>query len=227
MATVSNISQIKQYDPTAKAAVGSDVTSTKDLTQNFLKMLTAQLKNQDPMNPTDSASMTTQLAQLNMVDGINQMKSTMTSLLSQIQSSDFMNFSSSVGKYAMAASKSMSFDGQTPINLGAQLTDDVGSVTATITDSQGNVVTKEVLGAHSAGMVDFSWDGTDSNGQSVAAGKYNIELSAANTDGTVQTPASYVSSIVAAIGKDAKNNVLLTLADGRAIAPTDVAQWIA
>jgi flagellar basal-body rod modification protein FlgD len=227
MATVSNISQIKQYDPTAKAAVGSDVTSTKDLTQNFLKMLTAQLKNQDPMNPTDSASMTTQLAQLNMVDGINQMKSTMTSLLSQIQSSDFMNFSSSVGKYAMAASKSMSFDGQTPINLGAQLTDDVSSVTATITDSQGNVVAKEVLGAHSAGMVDFSWDGTDSNGQSVAAGKYNIALSAANTDGTVQTPASYVSSIVAAIGKDAKNNVLLTLADGRAIAPTDVAQWIA
>ena len=227
MATVSNISQIKQYDPTAKAVVGSDVTSTKDLTQNFLKMLTAQLKNQDPMNPTDSASMTTQLAQLNMVDGINQMKSTMTSLLSQIQSSDFMNFSSSVGKYAMAASKSMSFDGQTPINLGAQLTDDVSSVTATITDSQGNVVAKEVLGAHSAGMVDFSWDGTDSNGKSVAAGKYNIALSAANTDGTVQTPASYVSSIVAAIGKDAKNNVLLTLADGRAIAPTDVAQWIA
>lgn len=227
MATVSNISQIKQYDPTAKAAVGSDVTSTKDLTQNFLKMLTAQLKNQDPMNPTDSASMTTQLAQLNMVDGINQMKSTMTSLLSQIQSSDFMNFSSSVGKYAMAASKSMSFDGQTPINLGAQLTDDVSSVTATITDSQGNVVAKEVLGAHSAGMVDFSWDGTDSDGKPVAAGTYSIALSAANTDGTVQTPASYVSSIVAAIGKDAKNNVLLTLADGRAIAPTDVAQWIA
>jgi flagellar basal-body rod modification protein FlgD len=190
-------------------------------------MLTAQLKNQDPMNPTDSASMTTQLAQLNMVDGINQMKSTMTSLLSQIQSSDFMNFSSSVGKYAMAASKSMSFDGQTPINLGAQLADDVSSVTATITDSRGNVVAKEVLGAHSAGMVDFSWDGTDSNGQSVAAGKYNIALSAVNTDGTLQTPASYVSSIVAAIGKDAKNNVLLTLADGRAIAPTDVAQWIA
>ncbi len=228
MATVSNLSLIKQYDPlAAKTAATSDPTSTKDMTQNFLKMLTAQLQNQDPMNPTDTASMTTQLAQLNMVDGINQMKSTMTSLLSQIQSSDFMNYSSSVGKYAMAASKSLSFDGQTPINLGAQLANDVSSVLATISDEQGNVVAKEILGAHSAGMVNFSWDGTDSNGEPVAAGKYNIALSALSAEGSTLTPESYVASMVAAIGKDSNKNPLLTLADGRAVPPSDIAQWIA
>ena len=227
MATVSNLSQIKQYDPTATTTAASDPTSTKDMTQNFLKMLTAQLQNQDPMNPTDTASMTTQLAQLNMVDGINQMKSTMTSLLTQIQSSDFMNYSSSVGKFAMAAGSTLSFDGQTPVNLGAQLTSDVSSITATVTDSQGNKVAQETLGAHAAGMVDFSWDGTDSNGNTVAAGNYNIALTAANADGSAQTPASFIASMVAAIGKDANKNALLTLADGRSIAPTDVAQWIA
>ena len=227
MATVSNLSQIKQYDPSAKTTAASDPTSTKDMTQNFLKMLTAQLQNQDPMNQTDTASMTTQLAQLNMVDGINQMKSTMTSLLSQIQSSDFMNYSSSVGKFAMAAGKTLSFDGQTPVNLGAQLTSDVNSITATVTDAQGNKVAQETLGAHAAGMVDFSWDGTDSSGKTLAAGQYNIALSAVNTDGSAQTPTSYIASMVAAIGKDANKNALLTLADGRSIAPTDVAQWIA
>ncbi|QWE19328.1 flagellar hook assembly protein FlgD [Polynucleobacter corsicus] len=228
MATVSNLSQIKQYDPLATAAkAGNDVTSTKDMTQNFLKMLTTQLRNQDPMNPTDTASMTTQLAQLNMVDSINQMKGTMTSLLSQIQSSDFMNYSSSVGKYAMAASKSLSFDGKTPMNLGAQLVNDVSSVLATISDDKGNVIAKEILGAHSTGMVNFSWDGTDSDGKPVAAGKYSIALSALSTEGGTFTPDSFVASMVAAIGKDSNKNPLLTLADGRAVAPSDIAQWIA
>jgi flagellar basal-body rod modification protein FlgD len=228
MATVSNVDLIKKYDPTAaKAAAGNDVTSTKDLTQNFLKMLTAQLRNQDPMNPTDSASMTTQLAQLNMVDGINQMKSTMTSLLTQIQSSDFMSYATSVGKNAMAPAKTLNFDGQTPINLGAQLSGDVLSILATITDAQGNVVAKETLGAKSAGLADFSWDGTDSNGNPLAAGVYSISLSAVGVEGEITTPASYVASMVAAIGKDSNKNTLLTLADGRSVAPSDVAQWIA
>jgi len=228
MATVSNVDLIKKYDPTAaKAAVGNDVTSTKDLTQNFMKMLTAQLRNQDPMNPTDSASMTTQLAQLNMVDGINQMKSTMTSLLTQIQSSDFMGYATSVGKNAMAPAKSMNFDGQTPINLGAQLSSDVLSVLATITDAQGKLVAKETLGAKSAGIANFSWDGTDSDGNKLAAGVYNISLSAVGIESEILTPASYVASIVAAIGKDANKNTLLTLADGRSVVPSDIAQWIA
>lgn len=228
MATVSNLSLIKQYDPQAAAAkAGNDVTSTKDMTQNFLKMLTAQLRNQDPMNPTDTASMTTQLAQLNMVDGINQMKGTMTSLLSQIQSSDFMNYSSSVGKFAMAAAKALSFDGQTPVNLGAQLAEDVSSLTATITDETGKVLAKETLGAKKAGMVNFAWDGIDSDGQPVAAGKYNIALSALSAAGSPLTPDSYVASMIAAIGKDANKNPLLTLVDGRAVAPSDIAQWIA
>jgi flagellar basal-body rod modification protein FlgD len=227
MATVSNLSLIKQYDPlAAKTAATNDPTSTKDMTQNFLKMLTAQLQNQDPMNPTDTASMTTQLAQLNMVDGINQMKSTMTSLLSQIQSSDFMNYSSSVGKYAMAASKSLSFDGQTPINLGAQLANDVSSILATISDEKGNVIAKETLDAHKAGLVNFLWDGVDSNGEPVAAGTYNIALSAVSTEGNPFIPDSYVASMVAAIGKDSNKNPLLTLADGRTVAPSDIAQWV-
>jgi len=228
MPTVSNVDLIKKYDPlAAKTAATNDPTSTKDMTQNFLKMLTAQLQNQDPMNPTDTASMTTQLAQLNMVDGINQMKSTMTSLLTQIQSSDFMSYATSVGKNAMAPAKTMTFDGQTPINLGAQLSSDVLSILATITDAQGNVVAKETLGAKSAGMADFSWDGTDSDGNPLAAGVYNISLSAVGVEGEIFSPASYVASMVAAIGKDTNKNTLLTLADGRAVVPSDIAQWIA
>jgi len=90
MAVTSNLSSVRQYTPsTTGTSSAPNVTSTKDLTQNFLKMLTTQLQNQDPMNPTDTASMTTQLAQLNMVDGINTMNTTINSLLGQIQTNNF------------------------------------------------------------------------------------------------------------------------------------------
>ncbi len=229
MATVSNLSQIKQYVPASAATPAtSDPTSTKDMTQNFLKMLTAQLQNQDPMNPTDTASMTTQLAQLNMVDSINQMKGTVGSLLSQIQSSNFMNYSSSVGKYAMVAGSSASFDGQTPVVIGTSLANDATSLTATITDSSGKVMSTKTMGPHAAGLVDFSWNGTDSQGNIVPAGSYTVTLSAQNADGSSQSPspASFIASMVAAIGRDSSNNILLTLADGRAVTPADISQWV-
>ncbi len=159
MSTLSNLSQIRQYDPNASKA-NYDPTSTKDLTQNFLKMLTAQLQNQDPLNPMDSAGMTTQLAQLNMVDGINKMSTTMTSLLSQIQSTDFINMSTTVGKTAMAEGNKVLFDGQS-VNLAAKLLNDATSVTATIKDSQGNTVAETDLGQGSAGLFNFIWDGLD------------------------------------------------------------------
>ena len=93
-----NISGLKFYEPstttTAKTVNGQ---STQELQQNFLKMLTVQLQNQDPMNPLESAEMTSQLAQLNMVDGINSMNRNLQSLVSQMQMSDFMTQASTVG----------------------------------------------------------------------------------------------------------------------------------
>ena len=68
------ISNIPVYDPSKPVAqTSNNGTSAKDLSQNFLKMLTVQLQNQDPLNPMDNAAMTAQLAALNQVDGINKL----------------------------------------------------------------------------------------------------------------------------------------------------------
>ena len=64
----------------------------------FLKLMTTQLQNQDPMNPMDNAAMTSQLAALNQVDGINKLNTSVNALVAQMQSANFMNLSSSVGK---------------------------------------------------------------------------------------------------------------------------------
>ena len=109
----TSVSDIRIYDPSTAAAKSSasDATSTKDMAQNFLKMLTVQLQNQDPLNPMDNASMTSQLAALNTVDGINKLNDSMASLVAQMQAANFMNLPSAVGKSALAAGDSVYFGG--------------------------------------------------------------------------------------------------------------------
>ena len=225
MSAISNLSQIKKYDPAAAAAVGNDPTSTKDMTQNFLKMLTAQLQNQDPLNPTDSAGMTTQLAQLNMVDGINKMNTSMTSLLSQIQSTDFISMATTVGKTAMAEGNKVLFTGES-VNLGAKLLNDASSVIATIKNAAGETVAETDLGPGSEGLLNFIWDGLDGEGNELPAGFYSVSILAKTPDGNTEYPKVYSSSKVVTIGKDGAD-LEVTLADGRTIKPSDIEQWVA
>ena len=118
----TSVNDIRIYDPSSAAAASkaSDATSTKDMAQNFLKMLTVQLQNQDPLNPMDNAQVTSQMAQINTVTGIDKLNTTMGSLMAQMQAANFMNLSGSVGKTALAAGSDVYYAGQ-PVSMAAKL----------------------------------------------------------------------------------------------------------
>ena len=136
----TSISNSPVFDPSQpQIAKRSDGTSAKELSQNFLKMLTVQLQNQDPLNPMDNAAMTSQLAQLNQVDGINKLNTSVNSLVAQMQSANFMNLASSVGKTALSAGDKAYFNGG-PISMAAKLDTSVSSLKAVIRDGNGQIV---------------------------------------------------------------------------------------
>jgi flagellar basal-body rod modification protein FlgD len=224
---MGNISSIPIYNPnqaTTPAAASSD-TSTQDMSQNFLKMLTVQLQNQDPLSPMDNAEMTSQLAALNEVDGINKLNTSVNSLVTQLQAASFMSLSSTPGKTAMVAGSSMNYSGN-PIYTTAQLSASTTDLTATVQDSLGNVVKTVDLGTASAGSTDFIWDGTDNSGNTVANGQYQISFSAADSTGGSTSPTSYVGTMVASVSQDS-SGIHLGLADGRQVNSTDVLKWVA
>ena len=222
----NTINNIPVYDRSAPPApTTSNGTSAADLSKNFLKMLTVQLQNQDPMNPMDNAAMTSQLAALNQVDGINKLNTSVTALVAQMQSANFMNLSSSVGKIALAEGSQVYYSGH-EVGMSAKLDAPAESLKAVIRDGSGQIVNQFDFGPTPAGMNDFIWDGGDDAGKQVMAGMYTLELTATNAQGKTTSPASYVGAMVASIGQEG-SDMKVGLNDGRNILTTDIVKWLA
>ncbi len=210
--------------------VGTSTPSTDtagDLSKNFMQMLLAQLRNQDPLNPMDSAAMTGQLAQLNMVSGINATNDLMRSVLDQIKESTQMQLSDMTGKYALVDSDSVQLmTAGEPVQFETSLSKAVDQLTLSVTDATGREVFNKKWDALPAGVVAFQWDGKAADGKAVPAGHYTIQAwsgqSAATGKVTLQA-----SQLVLQAGLDSEGQIQLYLANGQQIGSDSVKKWLA
>jgi flagellar basal-body rod modification protein FlgD len=166
---------------TSSTTSSSSSSSTSDTSVGsqdyFLKLLVAQMNNQDPLNPMDSAQMTSQLAQLNTVQGIQKLSTQLDSLLGDVSSSQSLQASSLVGKDVLVPGSTLALANGQAVG-GVNLAGDVDSLTLTIKDASGTVVKTENLGTQSAGIVNFVWDGSTDAGAAATAGSYTFTATA-------------------------------------------------
>ena len=180
----TNNNGVYNYTPTSTTPATSSSSSAtssamQSLTANdFLTLMTAQLKNQDPLNPTDSTQFLSQLAQLSTVTGISQMNSTMSTLSSSLLSSQALTSSQLVGHSVLTSATSASYGGSQPISGVVQVPAGANSVTVAITDASGAVVRHLAIGTNTGAQA-FSWDGTTDNGSAAPAGNYSVSATAA------------------------------------------------
>lgn len=214
------ISSLRIYDGSRPQGAASDPTSVKDLSQNFLHMLTVQLRNQDPMAPMDNAAMTAQLAQLNMVDGINRLNTSMGSMVTQMKAAAMISMSSAVGQMALAPGEDFEFSGQ-PVRLAAKLPVAVGELELTVLDAAGAPRRRIPLGAREVGTVDQLWDGKDTAGQPLPPGSYTAAWSAKTAEGKSVYPEGHAPIRVAAL-----STTHADLADGRQIEIEQILKWL-
>ncbi|HEX4499890.1 MAG TPA: flagellar hook assembly protein FlgD [Scandinavium sp.] len=204
-------------DPTSSAATtatsGSLTTSNaSDLQSSFLTLLVAQLKNQDPTNPMDNSQLTSQLAQISTVSGIEKLNTTLGSISGQIDNSQSLQASSLIGHGVMipgsvvlAGAGSDGTASTTP--FGVELTQAADKATATVTDSSGKVIRTMDLGSLTAGVHTFTWDGTASDGSTVPDGAYNVSI-AASTNGTQLVAQPLQFALVQGVTKGSSGNLL-------------------
>lgn len=159
----------------------SSTTTTKSAAQEsedrFLKLLVTQMKNQDPLNPMDNAQVTSQMAQLSTVTGIDKLNSTLQAMSSSFASSQSLQAAGMIGRSVLAPGSSLSLQNGFAAG-GFELALSTDKTVVSIKDAAGNVLHSMDLGAQQAGNVMFQWDGVADGGAIAPSGSYKFEVSA-------------------------------------------------
>lgn len=206
---------------TAQTSASSATGSVDDAQSNFMKLLVAQMQNQDPMNPMDNAQMTSQMAQLNMVSGINQLNTTLSSALSGFQATQAMQASSLIGREVLVPSSTLQLSaGQA--KMGVDLAQSADSLTLTVLDSAGQPLRSIDLGSKPAGLTQLAWDGATDAGATSADGRYSFKLEALRNGQSV-TATALSAAQVGGVSLS-NNNVRLSLPGLGEVALADVRQ---
>ncbi|URW96353.1 flagellar hook assembly protein FlgD [Pantoea agglomerans] len=171
-----------KLDPTVLSSSNTSGTgnNAQDLQNQFLTMLVTQLKNQDPTNPMDNSQLTTQLAQINTLSGIEKLNTTLGSISGQISTSQSLQSSTLIGHGVMVNGGQILVGNGTTTPFGVELASASTGTSATIKDASGNVIDTVDLGALSAGVHTFSWDGKLTDGSVAPDGKYSVAIAASN-----------------------------------------------
>lgn len=175
----------------------STTSSTAEMEDRFLTLLMTQIKNQDPLNPLDNAQVTTQLAQLNTVNGIEKLNATLSQLLAGYNEAQGLQAAGIIGKNVMVAGNTLPLASGGTAYGGASLASAADKVTLTVKDASGKVVTTQDLGANEAGILYFSWDGKDSSGNAVKAGNYTFAVAATANGKAVEATAMKIGTVSA------------------------------
>ena len=157
---ISSASSTSTLGASASKSTQTDAAASQD---RFLKLLVAQLNNQDPMNPMDNAQMTSQMAQINTVSGIQELNDTVKSLSSQFSSMQVLQGSSMVGGDVLVESNTLTVANGTA-NGAVDLATAADKVTVQILSPGGEVLDSMNLGAKTAGLQAFSWDASKYTG---------------------------------------------------------------
>lgn len=158
---------------------GAQKAGSKELgpQDRFLKLLVTQLKNQDPLNPMDNAQMTSQMAQISTVEGIDKLNATLKMILEGSNESEAMQAAALVGHGVLVPGSGLAlYDGMAV--GGIELDGPADRVSVTIKDANGLAVRTLDLGALEAGSRAFSWDGKTDAGAPAADGAYTMAVAA-------------------------------------------------
>lgn len=154
----------------------------------FLTLLVTQMKNQDPLNPMDNAQVTSQMAQLSTVSGIDKLNVTLQALSSSMTASQSLQAASMIGHGVLTPGNTLNLANGTALG-GVELPQSVDNLQVNIQDQSGKTIRTMDLGAMATGVQGWQWNGLDDAGVAVPAGSYTFSVNATQGGATVAASA--------------------------------------
>lgn len=190
---------------------------------DFMELMIAQLKNQNPLEPQDNGDFIAQLAQFSSVEGIQKLSTSVDDVAGQFRSTQALQASAMVGRTVLAPSQTgmLGADGQLSGVVNVPST--TSGLRVSIVNSAGERVRQLDLGSSQAGQASFTWDGKNGNGEAMPMGRYEIVAEGSYPSGTEQL-GTLVSSNVDSVSLGNGGSITLNLAGMGSIALSDVQQ---
>ena len=202
---------------TGRPAPDRELAASSGDFDTFLQLLTAQLRNQDPLSPLEGTEFVAQLATFSSVEQLISVNEKFDSLSSTVGGGTVSSLSQWIGQAVSVTDGSFRATGD-PVRFVAPKTSAGDVVVAEIKTSEGTVLRQIAVFPDSEGLA--SWDGRDASGNLVAPRDLSLTLNVTDQSGTKSVPGEVLSDVLAIRGTEA--GVVVDLADGRAVAPETI-----
>ncbi len=222
---MSVINPTDASDVLSKYRLDQDKAGSKnELGKNeFMELMIAQLKNQNPLEPQDNGEFISQLAQFSSLEEMQSLSGSVDDVVSQFRSTQALQASAMVGKTVLAPSPFGILGAEGEISGNVEVPATTSGLRVSIENKAGETVRQMDLGSQQSGVTGFSWDGKDGNGNSLPPGPYRIVAEASYPDGQQQL-GTLVSANVDSVSLGQGGSVTLNLAGMGSIALSDVKQ---
>ncbi|SDX82588.1 flagellar hook capping FlgD N-terminal domain-containing protein [Citreimonas salinaria] len=215
------MTQISQVQPaatatTAKTTAASGASALSSDFETFLKMLTVQVQNQDPMNPVDSNDYATQLATFSSVEQQVLTNDLLGAIGTQLGIGSLQQVGAWIGMEALVRAP-VRFDG-TPVTVRPEAHPEADEATLLVRDPSGSVIERIQL---EPGQSSLTWNGLDASGVPLPRGNYRFEVESSVDGIVIDSQVAQVFSRIEEVRNDG-GNVLVRLSDGTEIVSTMV-----
>lgn len=184
--------------------------------EDFLRLLTTQLQNQDPTDPMDTEDMITDLTAFNQLEASLQLNESMDVLVNGLASLQTMQAAGLIGKSVRVAAERFEHQAGQSEQLKLSLDQPLSDVTLVISDDSG-LVREIPVGTLNAGEELVNWDGLDSLGQAVPTGIYQVTAYGTDEQGEIQSIATIVPARITSVAINGEGGLKLSLATGEIV----------
>lgn len=168
--------------------------------EDFMTLLSTQLRFQDPSKPMEANEMVAQMAQLSMMTGITELKDQLAGLSQSLTSSRASQAAQLVGREVLLDGEAMLLPLGGPLTGAVNLAADAADLKLSIYDPAGRLVRQVTLGPQPAGLVRFAWDGSLADGTNAAPGQYRVFADPGTGESVPTLAAGRVDSVL--LGSD-------------------------
>lgn len=200
----------------ASDAPGDELGQTQ-----FLELMLAQLRNQDPLDPADNEAFVAQLAQFSTLEGITNLNDSVASMGSAIRSQLTLQSAGLVGRSVLVPTNTTLMEGAGLVG-NIELSQSTANLSVEIAGQAGETIRRLELGAQSAGSLRFQWDGTDENGAALPPGIYQVRATSLIEGEAVQQEVRLPERVVSVTLAD--DGARVNLAGGTDVSVTDISE---